>query len=77
MKAVYAHFPININTGDGGSSVEIRNFLGEKYTRTVNMLDGVVCQHTGVKDEIEVMGNDIEKVSLSGMMDFSLLRCLL
>ena len=66
MKAVYAHFPININMGEDGSLVEIRNFLGEKFTRNVKMLDGVKCKHSEVKDEIEVFGNDIEKVSLSG-----------
>jgi ribosomal protein L6P/L9E len=30
VKAVYAHFPINVIVNDGGRSVEIRNFLGEK-----------------------------------------------
>lgn len=30
VKAVYAHFPINVIINDGGLSVEIRNFLGEK-----------------------------------------------
>lgn len=30
VKAVYAHFPINVIVNDGGKSVEIRNFLGEK-----------------------------------------------
>ena len=68
MRAVYAHFPININMDDDNKSVEIRNFLGEKYTRTVKMLEGVKCKHSGVKDEIIVEGNDIEKVSLSGML---------
>ena len=33
MKAVYAHFPVNIIINDGGKSVEIRNFLGEKVRR--------------------------------------------
>ena len=68
MRAVYAHFPININMDGTNKSVEIRNFLGEKYTRTVKMLEGVECKHSGVKDEIIVEGNDIEKVSLSGML---------
>ena len=34
------------------------------------MLDGVKCKHSEVKDEIEVFGNDIEKVSLSGKQRF-------
>ena len=66
MKAVYAHFPINITTSEEDTVVDIRNFLGEKYTRSVKMLPGVKCSHTGSKDEIQVQGNDLEKVSLSG-----------
>ena len=66
MKAVYAHFPINIHTTDDNTVVEIRNFLGEKYTRTVNMRQGVTCSSTGTKDEIKVEGNDLELVSQSG-----------
>ena len=41
MRLVYAHFPINVNIEDGGKLVEIRNFLGEKRVRSVNMLPGV------------------------------------
>lgn len=40
MRLVYAHFPINVNIEDGGKLVEIRNFLGEKRVRCVNMLPG-------------------------------------
>lgn len=68
MKAVYAHFPININTSEENTMVEIRNFLGEKYTRTVHMRPGVKCSPTGSKDEIKVEGNDLELVSQSGML---------
>lgn len=40
MRLVYAHFPININIDNDGSLVEIRNFLGEKRVRAVNMYPG-------------------------------------
>ena len=66
MRAVYAHFPINLNMRDDGTVVDIRNFLGEKFTRTVNMRSGVKCSSTGNKDEIQVEGNDLELVSQSG-----------
>lgn len=64
LRAVYAHFPINLTIADSKKSVDIRNFLGEKVTRTVNMLEGVKIEMGG-KDELVVTGNDIEKVSLS------------
>ena len=66
MKAVYAHFPINIAMSEENTVVDIRNFLGEKYTRTVHMRPGVTCCPTGVKDEIKIEGNDLELVSQSG-----------
>jgi len=65
MKSVYAHFPINIAIQDDGATVEVRNFLGEKYVRRVSMSAGVKCVQTGQKDEIAVEGNDLELVSQS------------
>ena len=47
---------------DNGQTVEVRNFLGEKYVRRVTMSKGVQCVQTGQKDEIAVEGNDIELV---------------
>ncbi|XP_067943976.1 large ribosomal subunit protein uL6-like [Watersipora subatra] len=63
MKSVYAHFPINIAISEQGKKVEIRNFLGEKYTRVVMMPDGVTAASSGLKDEYQIDGNDIEAVS--------------
>lgn len=66
MRAVYAHFPINVSVQNEGKRVEIRNFLGEKIMRTVDMQPGVtVATSANVKDEIILSGNDIELVSLS------------
>lgn len=66
MRLVYAHFPININIDGTGQRVEIRNFLGEKRVRVVNMLSGVkIARSADVKDELVLSGNDIELVSRS------------
>ena len=73
MRAVYAHFPINLVLGEGGAVVEVRNFLGEKYTRTVRLREGVTAATTGTKDEIKLEGNDIELVTQSGECMFTLL----
>ena len=57
MRAVYAHFPINCAISEGGTLVEVRNFLGEKYTRRVRMHDGVVCENSKEqKDELILTG---------------------
>lgn len=68
MRFCYAHFPINVSTAtiDGKEVVEIRNFLGEKKTRRIALLEGVSYFRTpDVKDQIEISGIDITKVSLS------------
>lgn len=41
MRLVYAHFPISVNIENEGTKVEIRNFLGEKRVRIVDLLPGV------------------------------------
>eukprot|EP01116_Phalansterium_solitarium_P003595 TRINITY_DN14408_c0_g1_i1.p2 TRINITY_DN14408_c0_g1~~TRINITY_DN14408_c0_g1_i1.p2 ORF type:complete len:189 (+),score=71.68 TRINITY_DN14408_c0_g1_i1:69-635(+) len=66
MRLVYAHFPINCNILDDSKVIEIRNFLGEKIIRRVEMLEGVtIVRSEKVKDELILTGNDIEKLSLS------------
>ena len=68
MRFVYAHFPINVAINKEGKKVEVRNFLGEKRVRHIHMLDGVtVTKSEAQKDEIILEGNDVEKVSTSGM----------
>ncbi|XP_043713504.1 60S ribosomal protein L9-like [Telopea speciosissima] len=69
MRFVYAHFPINASITNSNRSIEIRNFLGEKKVRKVDMLDGVtVIRSEKVKDELILGGNDIELVSRSAAL---------
>ena len=69
MRAVYAHFPVNINIDGKGAKVEIRNFLGEKRTRTCHMLEGVkIARDDTVKDCLVLEGNDIDNVSKSAAL---------
>jgi len=70
MRYVYAHFPINVNIEKNNETdryeVEIRNFLGEKITRRVVMHPGVDVEASkNVKDELQLLGNDLENVSQS------------
>merc|ERR1711998_334609 len=69
MRLVYAHFPINASITNGGKTIEIRNFLGEKVVRTVNMLPGVkVEKGTTQKDELVITGADIDNTSQSAAL---------
>ncbi|KAG2182168.1 hypothetical protein INT43_007095 [Umbelopsis isabellina] len=66
MRYVYAHFPINVIINDNGKEVEIRNFLGQKVTFRVKMLEGVTCEASAAqKDELIITGNDLDAVSQS------------
>ncbi|XP_040987994.1 60S ribosomal protein L9-like [Juglans microcarpa x Juglans regia] len=69
MRFVYAHFPINASITSSNRSIEIRNFLGEKKVRKVDMLEGVsILRSEKVKDELILDGNDIELVSRSAAL---------
>ena len=72
MRFVYAHFPINVVLNNDGTVVEVRNFLGEKINRVVNLPLGTKCVRSEkVKDEIVLSGNDVDDVSQAGMCDHS------
>ncbi|WFD33872.1 hypothetical protein MCUN1_000695 [Malassezia cuniculi] len=77
MRAVYNHFPINMIIAGDGKSLEIRNFLGEKRARHVQMAEGVTIKEDKTqKDQVLVEGNDIELVSQSAasLHDVTLVR---
>mmetsp|Transcript_40784 Transcript_40784/g.88830 ORF Transcript_40784/g.88830 Transcript_40784/m.88830 type:complete len:191 (+) Transcript_40784:91-663(+) len=66
QRLVYSHFPINVNIVNGGKTVEIRNYLGEKCVRTVIMYPGVTCRKSEqTKDELIIEGVDIDNTSMS------------
>ena len=63
---VHAHFPINISITNMGQTIEIRNFIGEKHVKKINLLPGCVVKKVETpKDQIEIEGVDLENVSLS------------
>ncbi|KAH9328155.1 hypothetical protein KI387_000263 [Taxus chinensis] len=69
MRFVYAHFPINASIGNNSTNIEIRNFLGEKKVRKVDLLEGVtITRSEKVKDELILEGSDIELVSRSAAL---------
>jgi len=67
MRLVYAHFPISVTTERDGKEVQVRNYLGEKIVRVVDMLGDTKCTKPtdGTKDEIVVQGTDLDAVSQS------------
>lgn len=66
MKFAYAHFPIQSNLTNNSKSIEIKNFLGERYVRKIDALEGCYFERKeDQKDEITVKGIDLENVSLT------------
>lgn len=48
----------------------MRNFLGEKRVRRVELAPGVTYVRTAdVKDQIELSGNDLTAVSITGALE--------
>lgn len=60
MKAVYAHFPMTVKVT--GTTLNVENFLGEKKTRSMKIVDGVTVQIKG--PEITLTGVNKETVGL-------------
>merc|ERR1711890_190034 len=68
-EGVYAHFPINCSITEGGTLIEVRNFLGEKFIRKVRMHPGVTVENSkNQKDELIVQGNSVDLVSQSAAL---------
>ena len=64
MRMAYAHFPINVAAEESAREVVIKNFLGEKETRTIVLPEGVICKRSSdVKDELVLSGIVIKNVS--------------
>lgn len=69
LRLVYSHFPINAQVTNGGKTIEIRNFLGEKTLRCIDMVGNAkVSKSDAVKDEILVEGTDIDDTSRSAAL---------
>ncbi len=65
MRCVHAHFPINIIIPKDGKSLDVKNFLGGKQIKHIDMLPGVTCaMNPDVKDEIIFQGFDNANLSL-------------
>jgi len=67
MRMVYAHFPISVSLEKNNTEVQVRNFLGEKEVRVIQMFGDVTCTRStdGTKDELIVQGTDLDAVSQS------------
>merc|ERR1711907_54484 len=65
MRCVHAHFPINCIIPKDKSQIDIKNFLGGKQIKHVDMIKGVTCEmNPDVKDEIIFRGFDNAALSL-------------
>lgn len=66
MKLVYAHFPINATVINGGKGIEVRNYIGQKKVRRIDLSkkeETTKIVEPGTKDELWIEGNDINEVS--------------
>jgi large subunit ribosomal protein L9e len=66
MRLVHAHFPINVVIPKDGTSIEVKNFLGGKQAKRIDLLPGTFVKlNPDLKDELIFEGIDVQNVSLS------------
>jgi large subunit ribosomal protein L9e len=66
MRLVHAHFPINVNISKDARSIEVKNFLGGKEVKKIDLLPGTTVKlNPDLKDELIFEGIDNQNVSLS------------
>ena len=66
MKLVYAHFPINASVVKDGKGLEVRNYIGQKRVRRIDLSkreETTIIKEPGQKDELWIEGNDLNEVS--------------
>lgn len=63
LKVVNKHFPMSIDINKNGKEVVVKNFLGQKATRTFKMLGQSVAKLGGDKDFLIIEGPSLEEVS--------------
>jgi large subunit ribosomal protein L6 len=62
MKIVFSHFPISCEVSKDGKKLAIKNFIGERNPRNVDIFPGVKIEPT--KEEVTISGVDKETVGL-------------
>lgn len=66
MRLVHAHFPINVGIPKDGRTIEVKNFLGGKQVKRIELLGGTTVKlNPDLKDELIFEGIDVQHVSLS------------
>ena len=65
MRLVHNHFPINIAVPKDGSSITVKNYLGGKQDKLVNMVGGTTVKVSAdVKGELIFDGTDNQALSM-------------
>ena len=65
MRLVHAHFPINVTIPKDGSSITVKNFLGGKQDKIIQMRAGTTVRNSeDQKGELIFDGIDNQAISL-------------